>query len=147
MELHRAGYADSSDRSHVSAPAAAHLRELYAACCIYVGDRAGEVMLRELLPFLVAYPPGTERVELHRLTYRAAVEHAPVRTGDRDGADVRHAMAALPLASRAAVFLVDAAGMRYAEVADVLGAGAGDISELVASGRRRLRSLVWDGSG
>ncbi|MDP9022708.1 MAG: hypothetical protein M3N57_08440 [Actinomycetota bacterium] len=138
----------SSPGSGATVPAATQLEELYAACCLYAGgDRAGESLLRSVLPSLVACPAGTEPTTLHRLTYQAAVDLDRMLPDEPTPASNLHrAMARLALPARAAVYLVDAVGMRYAQVAVVLGIDAENVSNVVASGRRQLRSLLSTGS-
>ncbi|MBW3576972.1 MAG: hypothetical protein KY462_04385 [Actinobacteria bacterium] len=148
MQRDRAESDVSSRGSGATVPAASHLEELYAACCLYAGgDRAGESLLVSVLPSLVACPAGTDPSTLHRLTYQAAADlgRMPPEEPTR-GSDLHRAMAGLPLPARAAVYLVDAVGMRYVEVAAVLGIDARDVSGLVASGRRQLRSFLSTGA-
>lgn len=140
--MERLGDASTQGEHRDTAPAVRYLEELYAACCTYVrGERAGERVLRSVLPSLLARPPDADRTDLHRIVFEAAAD-ADGASLDASASDLRSAMASLSLPSRAALFLVDAAGMRYAEAAEVLSIDVDDVSVLVASGRGELRTLL-----
>ena len=64
---------------------------------------------------------------------------ADIATGRRDLAS---ALATLPADQRAAVMLVDAYGLDYAEAADVLGVAAGTIGSRLSRARTALRAIL-----
>lgn len=121
-----------------------HLEELYAASCVYLSDPGrAEHLLRHVLSTSDRIPGATDRVSVHRTVYQAAVDAGARSAPPRPrGSRLERALARLSLRARAAVFLVDACGLRYPDVARVLGVTADSIGATVASGRRRLRTIL-----
>jgi hypothetical protein len=128
-------------RGHVDGhPLVDHLEELYAAACVYAPQPGGgEALFRSVIPALSSLE-GHHRISAHRPLYHAAVQAEAGRTRPvvPESPDPCRQIAVLLLPSRAALFLVDAADMRYADAAHVLGTNVGEVSRLVSSGRRQL---------
>jgi predicted DNA-binding protein (UPF0251 family) len=121
-------------------PLVDHLEELYAAACVYAPQPGGgEVLLRTVIPALSSLE-GHHRLSAHRPLYHAAVlaEAGRTRPVVPEGSDPCRQIAVLLLPYRAALFLVDAADMRYADAAHVLDTSVDAVGSLVSSGRRQL---------
>jgi RNA polymerase sigma-70 factor (ECF subfamily) len=104
---------------------------------------------------------------LYRIVYNACLDqlrrsrHSAAETPlvtDRAAADdteeivlrriaLRSALAALPVEQRAAVLLVDAEGLSYAEAGKVLGCRTGTVASRLARGRETLRTALDDIEG
>lgn len=59
--------------------------------------------------------------------------------------DVRRALAMLPDFQREALILVGAGGMRYEEVADIMGCPVGTVKSRVRRARDELQAILFDG--
>lgn len=121
-----------------------HLGELYAAGCVYLCDPGrAERLLGHVLSDSDPAAPSPDRRMLHRTVYLAAVDAgARSATPRPESSPLEHALALLPLGARASVFLVDACGLRYVDVARILGVTAESIGTTVATGRTRLRTTL-----
>jgi RNA polymerase sigma-70 factor, ECF subfamily len=60
--------------------------------------------------------------------------------------DIVEAMRCLPDQTRAVVYYADVEGLRYQEIADMMGTPLGTVSSRLQRGRRRLRRLLADGA-
>jgi hypothetical protein len=131
-----------------------HLKELYAAACVYTPQRrGGEALLRSVIPGLDGIG-GHHRLTAHRHLYQAAHVADTRRTTPVviRGSELYRQLMVLPLPGRAALFLVDAADMRYADAAYVLDTNICEFAALVSSSRRVLveaccRSHCVEGPG
>jgi RNA polymerase sigma-70 factor (ECF subfamily) len=74
-----------------------------------------------------------------------AVETAEPQNAVAVRVDLAHALAQLPIDQRAAVLLVDAEGLSYADVAEVLGVPAGTLASRVSRARAALRLALTEG--
>jgi RNA polymerase sigma-70 factor (ECF subfamily) len=89
--------------------------------------RAGQpVELKETEPLLIRAPDQEDRLQLR---------------------DLERALAQLPETQRAAILLVGLEGMRYDEVAKVLGIQIGTVRSRLSRGRDALRELTGDPTG
>jgi RNA polymerase sigma-70 factor (ECF subfamily) len=75
----------------------------------------------------------------------AAVEEFRARAArERASADLEIALATLPAEVRLALLLVDGEGMRYDEVAEVMGCPVGTVRSRLHRGRRLLRQQLFE---
>lgn len=75
---------------------------------------------------------------------RAVEEFRAEVVRERTGADLEAALAELPAELRLALLLVDGEGMRYDEVAEVMGCPAGTVRSRLHRGRRLLRQQLLE---
>ena len=61
-------------------------------------------------------------------------------------ADIKAAMQALPQQLRAVVYYADVEGMRYREIAQIMGTPQGTVMSRLSRGRQHLRRLMVDGA-
>ncbi|RDI73391.1 sigma70-ECF: RNA polymerase sigma factor, sigma-70 family [Gaiella occulta] len=112
----------------------------------------GEADVRTWL-YRIAYNVCLDELRRRRLTVVSLAEATP-RAGENDlveavvlREDLASALAGLPPVERAAVLLVDAEGLNYAEAAAVLGVPEGTVASRLSRARLTLRRVLADREG
>jgi RNA polymerase sigma-70 factor (ECF subfamily) len=80
---------------------------------------------------------GLEAADAERTAETEALAALP-------GAEVKHALEAIPEQFRMAVILADIEGFSYKEIAEILDVPIGTVMSRIHRGRRQLQKLLWD---
>jgi RNA polymerase sigma-70 factor (ECF subfamily) len=125
------------------------VQEAFAKALARGHQYRGDTPLEAWVWRIVLNEAKSQRRGLRRLSYPSResvyVRRAPDLVDQREGADVRAALARLPQRERLALFLRYFADLDYAQIAAVLEVRSGTVGASLHSGRTKLGRLLSEG--